>query len=36
MLFYHTLMCPENADGMANRVDLDQTVPEVLQESSLI
>ena len=28
MWFYHSAMCPKNADGMANNVDTDQTAPE--------
>ena len=29
MQFYHTVMCPKDADRMANSADPDKTVPSV-------
>ena len=34
MQFYRTVICPEDADGIANSVDLDQTAPKEQSEQS--
>ena len=36
MWLYHRVMSPNNADGMANSVDPDQTAPQAVRSGSAL